>query len=345
MPDDRVLDLTDLGFSDRWAALVAEHGDAAEPGRVLRHDGVAVAVATPSGERMVKLRRGVEPLTVGDWLAVDGEAVLGLLPRASLLRRRAAGGDDQQLLAANVDLVLLVCGLDRPVTAGRIQRGEALAWDAGAHPILVLAKADLADDLDAAVAEVEAQHPGLELVVTAAPTGRGIDALRERLAGHTSVMLGESGAGKSSLVNAVLGTDAAVVGAVRTGDAKGRHTTTNRQLHRVPGGGVVIDSPGIREVGLAGDEESVAATFADIDEIGEECHFADCQHSGEPGCAIALAIEAGQITPERLAAYLDLRKEAASAARRADEHARRTYERSFTKVVKEHIRQKPSNEQ
>ena len=127
-------DLTAIGFNDRWAALLGEYGDAAEPGRVLRHDGVAVQVATPAGERMVKLRRGVEPLTVGDWLALDGESVLGLLDRASLLRRRAAGGDDPQLLAANLDLVLLVCGLDRPVTAGRIQRGEALAWDAGAHP-------------------------------------------------------------------------------------------------------------------------------------------------------------------------------------------------------------------
>lgn len=341
MPDD----LTDLGFSDRWAALLAEHGDAAEPGRVLRHDGVALQVATPSGERMVKLRRGVEPITVGDWLALDGESVLGLLERASLLRRRAAGGDEQQLLAANLDLVLLVCGLDRPVAAGRIQRGEALAWDAGAHPLLVLAKADLAAELDAIVAAVEAEHPGLEVLVTAAPSGLGIDELRRRLAGHTSVMLGESGAGKSSLVNAVLGSDAAVIGAVRSGDAKGRHTTTNRQLHRVPGGGVVIDSPGIREVGLAGDEESVAATFADIDELGEECHFADCGHAGEPGCAIALAIEAGDITPQRLAAYLDLRKEAASAARRADEHARRTYERDFTKVVKQHVREKPSNRQ
>src|SRR5688572_9165790 len=338
-------DLTAIGYDDRWAALLTEHGDGVEPGRVLRHDGVAVQVRTPTGERVAKLRRGVEPITVGDWLALDGETVVALLDRASLLRRRAAGGEDHQLLAANLDLVLLVCGLDRPVTAGRIQRGEALAWDAGAHPVLVLAKADLAADLDSAVAAVEEQHPGLELLVTATPTGLGIDALRDRLAGHTSVLLGESGAGKSSLVNSVLGTDAALVGAVRGGDRKGRHTTTNRQLHQLPGGGVVIDSPGIREVGLAGDEEAVDATFADIDEIGEECHFADCGHAGEPGCAIALAMDEGTISPERLAAYLELRKEAASAARRADEHARRTYERGFTKAVKEHVRQKPSNRQ
>ena len=255
----------------------------------------------PTGERMVKLRRGVEPLTVGDWLALDGEQVLGLLDRASLLRRRAAGGEDPQLLAANLDLVLLVCGLDRPVTAGRIQRGEALAWDAGAHPVLVLTKADLADDLDGHPRHRRrASTPGSSGSSSSSVTGLGIDELRDRLAGHTSVLLGESGAGKSRLVNAVLGTDAAVVGAVRDGDRKGRHTTTNRQLHLLAGGGVVIDSPGIREVGLAGDEESVDATFADIDELGEECHFTDCGHAGEPGCAIALAVTAGELSADRL---------------------------------------------
>src|SRR5690606_16673830 len=156
------------------------------------------------------------------------------------------------------------CGLDRPVLAGRIQRGEALAWDAGAHPLLVLTKADLAADLDAVLAQVAEDHPGLEVLVTSSRTGEGIDELRQRLDGHTSVMVGESGAGKSRLVNAVTGTEAAVVGAVREGDHKGRHTTTNRQIHVLPGGGVLIDSPGIREVGLAGDEESVDATFADL---------------------------------------------------------------------------------
>lgn len=330
-----------VGWGDRWEALLGEHGPDALPARVLRHDGVAVQVLAEDGERTVKLRRGVEPITVGDWLVVDGEQVVALLDRASLLRRRAAGGDDLQILAANLDLVLLVCGVDRPVSAGRIQRGEALAWDAGAHPVLVLTKADLADDLAAILADVDEVHAGLERFVTSSTTGEGIAELRHRMAGATSVLLGESGAGKSRLVNAVLESDAAVVGAVRAGDAKGRHTTTNRQLHLLPDGGVVIDSPGIREVGLAGDEESVDATFADLDELGEECRFSDCGHAGEPGCAIALAIEAGEVTQERLDAYLALRAEAASAARRADEHARRTYERKFTKVVKAAVKDKP----
>ena len=310
--------LTPLGWNDRWAALLAEHGPDAEPGRVVRHDGVAVQVRTPTGERTVKLRRGVDAVTVGDWLVVAGEQVVALLARMSLLRRRAAGGDDHQLLAANLDLVLLVCGLDRRVTAGRIQRGEALARDAGAHPLLVLSKVDLVDDVDETVAEVAEHHPGLEWIVTSAATGVGISELRARLAGGTSVLLGESGAGKSHLVNAILGSEVARVGAVRAGDAKGRHTTTNRQLHLLPGGGVIIDSPGIREVGLAGDSESVAATFVDIDELGEECRFSDCGHVGDPGCAIALAVVAGEISQARLDAYLELREEAIEASRRPD---------------------------
>lgn len=325
--------LAAIGYSPRWAAALVELGPDAEPGRVLRHDGVAVAVRTPSGDRSVKLRRGLPPVTVGDWLALDGEQVLGLLPRASLLRRRAVESEEPQLLAANLDLVLLVVGLDRPVRAGRIRRGEALAADAGARPVLVLAKADLAEDLDRTLARVEADHPGLEVLVTAAVTGRGIDELRARLADVTSVLLGESGAGKSRLVNALIGDDVARIGRVRARDGKGRHTTTNRQLHVLPSGGVVIDSPGIREVGLAGDEGSVDATFADLDELGEECHFSDCQHAGEPGCAIALAIEAGEITAERLEAYRELRSEVVAAARRVDEHPRRAHERSVTKPV------------
>lgn len=330
--------LADVGYSPRWEALLAEHGPDAEPGRVLRHDGVAVAVRTPSGDRSVKLRRGLAPVTVGDWLALDGEQVLGLLPRASLLRRRGVESEEAQLLAANLDLVLLVVGLDRPVRAGRIRRGEALAFDAGAHPVLVLAKADLVEDLDAVVARIDEDHPGLEVIVTSAETGRGIDELRGRVAGATSVLLGESGAGKSRLVNALMGDDVARVGRVREGDRKGRHTTTNRQLHLLPSGGVMIDSPGIREVGLAGDEESVDAAFADLDELGEECHFSDCQHAGEPGCAIALAIEAGEVAPERLEAYRELRAEVVAAARRGDEHARRAHERTFTKQIDAFVR-------
>ncbi len=315
--------LHSIGWNGDWESLLQEAAPGGEPGRVIRHDGVAVQVRTALGERTIKLRRGVDAVTVGDWLVVEGEQVVALLPRHSLLRRRAAGGDDEQLLAANLDLVLIVCGFDRRIVPGRIQRGEALARDAGAQPLLVLTKRDLAEDADRSVAKVVTDHPGLDHLVTSAATGEGIPELRDRLMGLTSVLLGESGAGKSRLVNELLGEEVARVGAVRAGDSKGRHTTTNRQLHLLPEGGVIIDSPGIREVGLAGDEESVAAAFADIDELGEECHFSDCGHAGEPGCAIALAVDAGELARARVDAYLELREEALEASRRPDGHDRR----------------------
>lgn len=334
------LALESVGWTDRWAALLAEH-PGAEPGRVLRHDGVAVTVRTDGGDRVVPLRRGVEAPAVGDWLALEGDRVVAVLPRSSLLRRRAAGGEGTQLLAANLDLLVLVCGLDRPVRSGRIQRGEALAWDAGATPLLVLTKTDVASELDAALAAVDRDHPGLEVHLTSSTTGGGIAALGERLAGATSVFLGESGAGKSTLVNALMGSDVAAIGDVREGDAKGRHTTTSRQLFMLGGGGVLIDTPGIREVGLAGDEDSVDATFADIDELAETCRFNDCAHDGEPGCAVAAAVTSGDLDPDRLAAYLVLRREAAAAALRADEAARRLHERQGSKGLRSYYQQHP----
>jgi ribosome biogenesis GTPase / thiamine phosphate phosphatase len=237
--------------------------------------------------------------------------------------------------------LLLVCGLDRPVRSGRIQRGEALAWDAGATPVLVLTKADATTELDGVLATVDEGHPGLEVHVTSVVTGGGITALAERLAGATSVFLGESGAGKSSLVNSLMGSDVAATGEVREGDSKGRHTTTSRQLFTLAGGGVLIDTPGIREVGLAGDEDSVDAAFVDIDELAEQCRFNDCAHEGEPGCAVAAAVEAGELAADRLAAFLTLRREAAAAARRADEAAKRTQERQGSRSLRSYYQQHP----
>lgn len=327
-----------IGYTPRWAALSAEYGPPAEPGRVVRHDGVSVQVRTATGLRACPLRRGLPPLAVGDWIAVEEQRVVALLDRSSLLRRRAAGGDDEQLLAANVDLVLLVAGLDRPVRAGRVRRGEALAYDAGAQPLLVLTKADLAEDLTDVRARLAIDHPWLEVVVTSSVTGEGLGDLRARMVGATSVLLGESGAGKSELVNTLAEADVAGVGAVRPGDHKGRHTTTSRQLHELPGGGVVIDSPGIREIGLAGDGTAVEAAFADIAELAVGCRFGDCRHAGEPGCAVVLAVESGRLGAGRLAGFHELRAETAAAARRADEHERRAHERSFTKQVNAFVR-------
>ena len=244
--------LAAYGWNDRWAALLADvDAPGAVPGRVVRHDGVALGLALPEGVRQVHFARTLDPApAVGDWVVVSGGAPVAVLPRTSLLTRRAAFGDGTQQLAANVDGVLVVCGLDRPVRAGRIDRFVTLAWDAGAVPTVVLAKADLADDAAAIAEEVAAAHPGLDVVTASVVDDHGIDAVRALAAGRTVVLVGESGAGKSSLTNALLGDEIMAVAEVRAGDAKGRHTTTTREAHPLPGGGVLIDTPGIRAVGL-----------------------------------------------------------------------------------------------
>jgi ribosome biogenesis GTPase len=333
-------DLLPFGWGDRWVALFAsatEGADAALPGRVVRHDGVAVLVATEDGTDSLPVLASVDPApVVGDWVVVDANtrAVVDVLPRSSLLRRQDPDGGEQALVA-NLDVLLIVCGLDRPVKPGRIQRSTALAWDAGATPVVVLTKADLADDPEAVAAEVAAGNPGVDVVVSSSQDGRGVEEVQGIARDRTIVLLGESGAGKSTLANALVGDEVTATAAVREGDAKGRHTTTRRELHVLPTGGVLIDTPGIRAVGLWVDPDAVAATFDDIEELAHGCRFNDCAHAGEPGCAVAAAVEAGDLAPERLEAWHTLQREAVSAARRADEHARRTYERRFGKIVKE----------
>jgi ribosome biogenesis GTPase / thiamine phosphate phosphatase len=288
----------------------------------VRHDGVALLVASAAGVRPLPFRTAAAP-TVGDWVLVADGVVTGVLPRTSLLRRRDPTTGDEQALAANVDLVGVVCGLDRPVVAGRLQRFVALAHDAGARPVVVLAKADLAGDPAPAVEAVERAVPGREVVVASAARGDGLDALRGVTAGRTIVLLGESGAGKSTLLNALAGADLAATAEVRASDAKGRHTTTARQLHPLPTGGVVIDSPGIREVGLLVDLEALAASFDDIGALAGDCRFRDCSHGPEPGCAVTAAVEGGVLSRARYDAWLAMRREVEEAAARAEEQARR----------------------
>jgi ribosome biogenesis GTPase / thiamine phosphate phosphatase len=318
-------------------------GAAPVPGRVLRHDGVAVSVALPDGVSSRPLRRGLDPPpVVGDWVVEQAGVLRAVLPRSSLLERKSARREQPQALAANVDLVLVVCGLDRPVRAGRIQRTATLAWEAGAVPSVVLTKADRVaqEEADEAADRVMAENPGLDVLVTSTRTGQGADALRAAVKDWTVVLVGESGAGKSSLVNLLLDSEAAAVGDVRKGDFKGRHTTASRELHVVPTGGVVIDTPGIRSVGLWADAEAVATTFDDIDDLAAGCRFADCRHDTEPGCAVRTAIEDGALAADRLARWRALEREAIAAERRADPHAQKVWGRSFARVTKDAQRRK-----
>ena len=278
--------LAAYGWNDRWAALLAEvDAPGAVPGRVVRHDGVALGLALPDGVRQVHFTRTLDPApAVGDWVVVAEDAPVAVLPSdvaADPTSPRSATGRSNWRRTSTA--CWSCAGSTDPVRAGRIDRFVTLAWDAGAVPTVVLAKADLVDDAAAIAEEVAAAHPGLDVVTASVLDDHGIDAVRALVAGRTVVLVGESGAGKSSLTNALLGDEVMAVREVRAGDAKGRHTTTTREAHPLPGGGVLIDTPGIRAVGLSADPDAVAATYADIDDLASGCRFSDCGHDGRAG--------------------------------------------------------------
>lgn len=317
--------LVELGWDDHWAELADDmlarmpHGVV---GRVVRQDRGWVQVAGTDGVASARTRADrVGTPVVGDWVILVDDEVAAVLERRNALRRADPVGEGEQVLAANLDRVVVVLGLDRPVKAGRVQRAVAQAWDADAEPIAVLTKSDLVEDAASVVADVADEHPGLDVIAVSSRTGAGIDELRSLLAGGTVVLLGESGAGKSSLLNA-LGDDAlADIGAVRDADAKGRHTTTRRELHLLEGGGLVVDTPGVRAIGLYAVPEAIDAAFRDIEDLAEHCRFGDCAHGDEPGCSVQAAVAAGDLSVERLASYRDMHAEAEWAM--LPEHERR----------------------
>jgi ribosome biogenesis GTPase len=288
------------------------------PARVLRVDRTAVDVCTPGEPRRLPLLRD-QSVVVGDWLALEEQAEPVLLPRRSLLARASASGTStSQPLAANVDVVLVCAGLAAHVPVRRVERLLALVWESGAVPVLVLTKADLHPDPAQAVRAVAPHAPGVDVVAVSAATGDADGLAPHLTAGTTLVLLGASGAGKSTLLNCLAGQEVAATQAVRDADGKGRHTTTHRQLFGLPGGAVVVDTPGLRAVALHDAHDGVAKAFADIEELGAACRFADCAHAGEPGCAVIASVEAGDLLQERVDSWRKLQREAAWHARRTD---------------------------
>jgi ribosome biogenesis GTPase / thiamine phosphate phosphatase len=297
--------LAPIGFDATRLAEVESAGYAPErAARVVRIDrGWATLQETDTTSR-VRLR-DCPHIVVGDWLVADGTGVLQRLERRSLLVRRSVSGrDEPQLMAANVDVVLVMWALDTRVGSGRLKDMLALARDSGALPVLVLSKVDAPDSPDGLDEDLGEVAEGVEVVVTSVVTGDGLARLQELTSGRTVVLLGASGAGKSTLTNVLLGADAQETNSVgRTGE--GRHTTTRRELLPLPGGGAIIDTPGIRAATMWEDdeEEDKPAPFPDLDELAEECRFADCAHDGTPGCALGQAVAAGTLTSARLGAY------------------------------------------
>jgi ribosome biogenesis GTPase len=323
--------LADLGWDDAWAATLAtavQMLGLADPARVARVDLGACTVLGATGAWRVTVPPGTT-VAVGDWVLVRQSLVVGALPRRTAIVRRSAGLDARaQTLAANVDTVLILVAADGRVTPRSIERYVTLVWESGATPVVVLTKADLVsgEDLDDAIERLQPACVGVDLLAISAPTGVGLDDVARYFGrGRTVALLGSSGAGKSTLANHLAGA-ALATGAVREGDHRGRHTTTHRELVPLPGGGVLIDSPGLREVGLwqaagggsrrpgRGDTPhppgtGVARTFPEITALLDQCRFTDCTHRREPGCAVTAAVAEGKITQERLASWRKLRRE------------------------------------
>lgn len=337
------IDLVSIGWDPTF-----EPKDA-PPGTVLGRIGIehrgAYTVFTEQGSITASIpgrmrhtsNRGELP-AVGDWVVMeplDGEAravILEILPRRSRFSRKVAGETaEEQVVAANVDTVFIVTALNQDQNLRRVERYLALAWESGALPVVVLTKADLCDDVPGAIAEFASVAPGVAIHAVSVPTDLGVDELTQYLGDNRTIaLLGSSGVGKSTLVNRLAGSNMKVK-SIRS-DGKGKHTTTHREMILVPGGGVIIDTPGMREVQLWDADEGLDTTFADITALAAGCRFNDCAHDGEPGCAIANAIASGDLDAERLESYRKLEKELAFLERRQSKRLQREEARKYQKL-------------
>lgn len=304
------------------------------PGRVARVDrGVCTVLCAAGAVRAslagaVLARAARDPAQLpcaGDWVLVrtwpdQRITVEAVLPRRTALIRRTADKDSTgQVLAANLDAAAVVEPMHPAPDIGRIERLLALAWESGAQPLVVLTKCDLAADADAVARQITEVAPGVRVLPVSARRGDGLAELRPLVArGRTLGLLGPSGAGKSTLVNALAGVDVMPTQGIRGVDGKGRHTTTYRALIMIPGGGAVLDTPGVRAVGLLDDATGLDRAFADIAALADACRFADCAHDGEPGCAVAAALESGDLAPRRWESWRKLQREVVYESRRRD---------------------------
>ncbi|MEV6398086.1 ribosome small subunit-dependent GTPase A [Streptomyces sp. NPDC051907] len=335
--------LAAYGWDAGWEAEFAPYAaQGLLPGRVVRVDRGQCDVVTPDG--LVRADTAFvtphDPLRVvctGDWAAVDPDGdpqfVRMCLPRrTAFVRSTSSTRSEGQILAANVDHAIIAVSLADELDLGRIERFLALAWESGAQPLVVLTKADLVPDATALsylVEDVETTAPGVQVLPVSSALGEGVDVLSAVVGGGTSVLLGVSGAGKSTLANALLGEDVMDVQSTRDVDGKGRHTTTTRNLLVLPTGGVLIDTPGLRGVGLWDAETGVSQVFSEIEELAQQCRFHDCAHEMEPGCAVLAAIDAGALPERRLDSYRKLVRENQRIVAKTDARVRQEIRRDW----------------
>ncbi|MCW8095544.1 ribosome small subunit-dependent GTPase A [Streptomyces tauricus] len=335
--------LAAYGWDDAWAAEFAPHLERGlVPGRVVRVDRGQCDVVTADGlvrvdTEFVTPHDPLRVICTGDWAAVDpgGDPryVREYLPRrTAFVRSTSSKRSEGQILAANVDYAIIAVSLAVELDLGRIERFLALAWESGAQPLVVLTKADLVPDpvgVAYLVQDVETAAPGVQVLAVSSTDGDGLDVLGAVVSGGTSVLLGQSGAGKSTLANALLGEDVMAVQAARDVDGKGRHTTTTRNLLVLPGGGVLIDTPGLRGVGLFDAGSGVGQVFAEIEELAQGCRFLDCAHVAEPGCAVLAALESGVLPERRLESYRKLLRENQRIVAKTDARVRNELRREW----------------
>ena len=320
----------DASFADEFQPF--EH-DGLAPARVAVEHRSEYVVYTQHGELRAeltgRLRHGDEHPAVGDWVAVasradEGRATIhAVLPRRSAFVRKVAWAETKpQVVAANVDVAFVVSGLDLNFNVRRIERYLTLAWESGAQPVVLLTKADLCDDVESRVYEVESVAFGVPVHAVSAPHGDGVDTVRSYVPpGRTAALLGSSGVGKSTLVNALVGTELLAVQEIRE-DGRGRHTTSHRQLVPLPDGGMMLDTPGMRELQLWDADSGMEAAFQDLESLAGQCRFADCSHGREPGCAVRAALAEGTLDVERFESWRKLQRELERLARKQDGRAR-----------------------
>jgi len=344
-----LITLADLGWTDGHTLDFEPHAAAGlAPGRVSeQHRGAYVVLtgdaeirAEPAGRLSYEATGFGDLPAVGDWVAValrpaEGAGTIqAVLPRRTSFSRKVAwSATEEQVVAANVDTVFLLSSLNEDLNLRRLERYLTLAWESGAKPVIVLTKTDLCPSVELRVLEVEAISFGVPVHAISSLTGDGLDVVRSYVEpGKTIALLGSSGVGKSTLVNTLLGEERLAVKEIRESDGEGRHTTTHRQLVPLPGGGLVLDTPGMRELQLWESSDGLGETFSEIEELAAQCRFNDCAHRTEPGCAIQAALQDGTLEQGRWANYLKLQRELAHLERRVDKRAQADERKKWAKV-------------